>query len=53
MNSFYKKKSLKSLYLAFLALIFNLTHLQKHEYKVKIWLKILEKIHVGSETGSD
>jgi hypothetical protein len=50
-NSFLsiKKNPLKSLYLV---VICYLAHLQDGNTKVKFTLKILEKIHVESETGS-
>jgi hypothetical protein len=32
--------------------IFNLTHLKGGNTKLKVMLRILEKIHVRSETGS-
>jgi hypothetical protein len=45
---FNKKVSLKSLYLV----MCNLTHLQGGNTIVKFMLRILEKLHVESETGS-
>jgi hypothetical protein len=40
---------LRSLYLVILC---NLTNLQDGNTKIKFMLRILEKIHLGSETGS-
>jgi hypothetical protein len=45
---FQKKLSLKSLYLV---VIYNLTYLLDGYAKLKFMLKILEKIHEGSEPG--
>jgi hypothetical protein len=45
---FTKKISFQSLYLV---IICNLTHLQDGNTKVKFTLRIIEKNHVGSETG--
>ncbi len=36
----------------YLVIICNLKHLQDKNTKVKFMLRILEKIHEGSETGS-
>ncbi len=45
-NSFFGKKIPQK---AYLVIICNLTHLQNRNTTVKFFLKILEKIHVGSE----